>query len=356
MVLGNVAFVVGLLLEESDELLVTETLLFAFLLFGELQLLVADLPEVGEVFLLLEFVALVLALAVNLQRTRAFNSLLHFKFAALLLLIESVGLVLGFGDLLVQNLLLVVTEGSKLLNLGVNHLLSDFEFVFGTVLNGIYAHLVHLKFFLSELFDACLFLEFFLSGELGHSNLVGVGLHNVSLNTSSLLLALELSDLLALQVLLSLAFDKFALEHVLFQRLDVVDLEFLELVTDGLSIFHLFVVLTFELGTHLGVVLLHLLLLEFLPVFCDILLDGVFASSVLTLGVLLLHHIRNQHLRLEGLNHVLSVVQLSVSFFNLLTAQLILELLLLSVDFASRNLLIFEAPNTVVLTLNASCF
>jgi len=272
---------------------VTETLLFAFLLFGELQLLVAYLPEVGEVFLLLELVALVLLLAVDLQRARAFNGLLHFKFTALLLLVKSVGLVLGFGDLLVQNLLLVVTEGSKLLNLGVNHLLSDFKFVFGTVLDCVHAHLVHLEFLLSELLNACLFLKLFLSGKLSHSNLIGVGLHDVGLNTSSFLLALELSDLLTLKVLLSLAFDKFTLEHVLLQLFDVVDLEFLELVADSLSVFHLFVVLTLELCTHLGVVLLHLLLLEFLPVFLDVLLDGVLAGSVLTLGILLLHHVRN---------------------------------------------------------------
>lgn len=283
----------------------SETLLFSFLLLSKLELLVADLPEVSEVLLFLELIGLALVLAVNLQRARSFNGLLHFEFAALLLFVKTIGLILSLSNLLIQNLLLVVAEGSELLDLGVDHLLSSIELVLGTELHSVNSHLVHLEFLLSELFDVSLFLKFLLARQLGHSNLIGVGFHNVGLDTGGLFLALELSNLLALEVLLCLALNKFTLEHVFLELLDVVDLEFLELVADGLGVVHLFVVLALELGAHLGVVLFHFLNFEFFPVLLDVLVNDGLTGFVLALCILLFHHIRNEHLRLEGLDHVL---------------------------------------------------
>lgn len=141
----------------------SKTLLFSFLLLSKLELLIADLPEVSKVLLFLKLVALSLVLAVNLQRARSFNSLLHFEFATLLLFVKTIGLILGFSDLLVQNLLLVVAEGSKLLDLRVDHLLSSVELVLGTELYSVNSHLVHLELLLSELFNTGLFLEFLLA-------------------------------------------------------------------------------------------------------------------------------------------------------------------------------------------------
>jgi hypothetical protein len=80
------------------------------------------------------------------------------------------------------------------------------------------------------------------------------------------------------------------------------------------------------------------LLLELLPLLLDVLVDEVFARFQLSLGRLLVHDIRDEQFGLECLNHVLSIVELTVSFFNLLASQFILKLLLLGVNFSSRDL------------------
>ena len=68
LVLSCRALDLGLALEELDEFEVALAFLFALLLLGELELLVAHLPELGEVLLLLQLVGLLLVLAVDLQR------------------------------------------------------------------------------------------------------------------------------------------------------------------------------------------------------------------------------------------------------------------------------------------------
>ena len=346
-VFNRILFGVGLPLQELDELLVALALFLALLLLGELQLLVANLPELGEFLFFLELVGLLLLAALDLKGARTFDGLLHFELAALLLLVEAVSLILSLGHLFVENLLLVVAEGAQLLNLLVDHLLAHLQLILLSRFNGVDAHLVHSQLLFSELLDTSFLLEFFLAGELLHADLVSIRLHDVGLDSGSFLLALELADLLTLQVLLGLALDKLAFEHLLLQLLDVVDLELLELVRDGLGVLHLLVVLSLEFGSHFGVVLLHLLLLQLFPVALDFRSDRSFASLVCLLGILFLHDIGEKHLGLKSLDHVLRVMQLTVSFLNLLTTEFVLEVLLLRVDFSACDLNDFVRPTKV---------
>ena len=116
---------IGLGFLEVLELSIPLSLLLLLLLLGELELFVADLPELSVfgVFLLLG--VLLGLLALDLQLTRPLDGGLHFGLALLLLLVETVGAVLGLGDLAIQNLLLVVLQGLKLSDLAVDHFLSS---------------------------------------------------------------------------------------------------------------------------------------------------------------------------------------------------------------------------------------
>ena len=62
--------------------------------------------------------------------------------------------------------------------------------------------------------------------QCGLLDLVFVGLNDVVLNLLGLLLALQLSDLLTLQVILHLALDELALKHLFFEIFDEVKFEF----------------------------------------------------------------------------------------------------------------------------------
>lgn len=198
---------------------------------------------------------------------------------------------------------------------------------------------VQLKLGLGERLDAGLLGLLPLGKEGGLLDLVLVSLGDVVLDLLGLLLALELSNLLTLQVVLHLAFDQLALEHLLLKVLYEVKFEFVELIRDGLGVFHLLVVLFFKLLAHAKVVLLHLLLLELLPMLVDLFLNAGLAGLESFLGVLFVHDVAEQHLGLKSLDHVLSVVHVAVSFFNLLATQLVLEVLLLGVHFSSCDLI-----------------
>lgn len=229
-VFNRILFGVGLLLQELHELLVALALFLALLLLSELQLLVANLPELGEVLFFLELVGLLLLAALNLKGARTFDGLLHFELAALLLLIEAISLILSLGHLFVKHLLLVVAKGAQLLNLLVDHLLAHFKLVLLSGFNSINALLIHGQLLFGELLNASFLLKFFLAGEFLHADLVSICLHDVGLDASCLFLTLKLTDLFTLQVLLGLALDKLTLEHFFLKLLDVVDLELLKLV------------------------------------------------------------------------------------------------------------------------------
>ena len=86
--------------------------LFLFLLLGQLQLFISNLPKLGVLLLFLPLrVALPLA-PLNLEGSRTFNGSFHFDFALLLLGIQLIGFVFGFGHLSVEHFLLVVVQGA----------------------------------------------------------------------------------------------------------------------------------------------------------------------------------------------------------------------------------------------------
>ena len=67
LVLGRHTLIGRLLLQELDQLEVALALFLALLLLSQLQLLVAHLPELGEVLFLLQFVVFLLLLALDLK-------------------------------------------------------------------------------------------------------------------------------------------------------------------------------------------------------------------------------------------------------------------------------------------------
>ena len=103
---------VGLSLLEVLQLGSTLALFLSFLLLSHLQLFVTVPPEVSKVALLLLFSCLLSCLSLDLQLTASLDSCLHLGFALLLLLVKSVSTVLSFGDLPVQNFLLVVLKSA----------------------------------------------------------------------------------------------------------------------------------------------------------------------------------------------------------------------------------------------------
>jgi hypothetical protein len=120
---------------------------------------------------------------------------------------------------------------------------------------------VHFQFRLSKRLDARFLSQLSLGKQGCLLNLVLVGLSDIVLDLLCLLLALQLSDLLTLQVVLHLSLDELALKHLLLQIFDEVKFEFVKLIRDGLRIFHLLIVFFLQLLAHAQVVLLHLLLL-----------------------------------------------------------------------------------------------
>jgi len=71
------------------------------LLLSELELFIANAPELGKFFLFLLSICLLFAVASYLQSTATLNSQLHLKLASLLLFEQSIGLLFGFLNLLV---------------------------------------------------------------------------------------------------------------------------------------------------------------------------------------------------------------------------------------------------------------
>lgn len=97
-------------------------------------------------------------------------------------------------------------------------------------------------------------------------------------------------------------------------------------------------VLVLKLGPGLRVVLLHLLLLDFNPVLFDLLFHLLLATLESLLRFLLLGDVTHEHLGFEGLNHVLATVHVLVCLLDLLAAEFVLVVLLLSIDFTASNL------------------
>ena len=122
-------------------------------------------------------------------------------------------------------MLLCVFESTKLLDLTVDHLLTNGKLFLEPGFFTVFALLVHHQLLLSECFYPSLLCQLLLSDKFSLTDLVGVCLHDISLDLCCFLLSLQLSDLFAFEVFFSLALYQLPLEHLLFELLDVVYLE-----------------------------------------------------------------------------------------------------------------------------------
>ena len=335
---GNPVLDVRLLPLEVEELLSALLLFLLLLLLSHLQLFVANLPELGEVLLLLLFGGLLSLFPVDLQLARPLNSGLHLSLALLLLFIESVGAVFSFSNLPVEDFLLVILQRSELLNLRVDHALPRLLFVLEALILALLLHVLKLLTLLSKLLDLLFLFDLLQTLGLLHPHELIVGLSEVSAHLGDLLLAHDLALLLTLQVLVDLPLDELALEHLLLERLDEVELEVFELLADVFSVRLLELVLLLELCAHLFIVLVHLLTLDLFPVSVDITIDCLFALCHSLLGFLLVGNIAHHHLSLKGLDHVLVLGHRLVGPLDLLAAQLILVVLLLGIETSALKL------------------
>ena len=164
-------------------------------------------------------------------------------------------------------------------------------------------------------------------------------------------MALDFAQFFAFQVLLSLALDEFALEHLLFELLDEAEFEVLELLADVFRVGLLELVLLLELGAHLLVVLAHLLLLHLHPVRLNVPSNRLLPLRHRLLRLLLLSDITHQHLSLECLHQILLLEHSFVGFFDLLTSELVLIILLFSVESPSFDLKQFKNVNIKIITV-----
>lgn len=308
------------------------------LLLGELELLVTEAPEFGELLILLLLGLSLLLLAEDLKLSAALDGRLIVSLLLLLLLVQPVCFVLCFSDLSVQDFLLVVLQGCKFRNLLVNHLLTSLKLVLEALLLLLLLHGLE-GLSLGSMLRNSLFIFHVLqkvSLLLLHHLLVGCG--EIVSHLSDTLLSVHLTQLLTLDVLLDLSLDELTLEHLLLQLLDVVELEVLQLVADVLRVLHLQLVLLLKLGPHLLVILLHLFLLDLDPVLLDVPLDGGLPVFHGLLSLLLVGHITHQHLGLESLDHVLLIVHGLVGLHDGLLTQAIHVVLLLGIHASSLNL------------------
>jgi len=305
-------------LVESSEFTGADALLFLLLLFSQLQLFVTSLPELGEFSVLLHFGRLLFLQALNLKLTTSLDGELHLHLSALLLFKKSVCLVLGLSDLFVKHVLLVVLNCTELLDLFVNHAAAFSLFLSEALRFFLLLHEIACSLLLGEFFDALFFLEFLETSCVGKLHLLGVSLNKLLLHLLCALLSGQFASLLALKILISLAFDELTFEHFFLEAFNEVQFKLFELVTDGLGVGDLVFVLNLELALHLSVILAHLSLLHLVPVLVNLFLDANLSLLKSLLGLLLVVDIAHHHFGLKRFDLVLSLVHVLVSFLELL--------------------------------------
>lgn len=159
---------------------------------------------------------LLLLLALNLQSTRSLDSLLHLEFAALLVFEKSVSFVFSLSNLLIKDLLLIVAQASKSLNLVVNHLLAHLKLELFLCFFTLSLLAIELLFLSCKTLNTFFLLKLFVFDQLLQTNLILVGFHDVFLHLSHLFLTLQFTDFLAFNVFFYLSFDKLAFKHFFF--------------------------------------------------------------------------------------------------------------------------------------------
>mmetsp|Transcript_8510 Transcript_8510/g.14329 ORF Transcript_8510/g.14329 Transcript_8510/m.14329 type:complete len:304 (+) Transcript_8510:72-983(+) len=227
VLLRLVVLILDLLLEEVGHLHTSLALLLTLLLFGDGQLLVPELPELGELPLLVLRLLLLLLHAVQLVPPALLDGLLHLEPPLLLLLEELGGLVLGLGDLLVEDLLLLVPHLHEVTDLAVDQPLLDHLLMLETLLLLGLLQVDEGLLLFGVLFDPPILL-LFLYGDLGLDfEQLLVGLLELLPSLGSPLLPLEILHPFLFELFLDLLLYQLALHLLLLQLPDEVDFELL---------------------------------------------------------------------------------------------------------------------------------
>ena len=131
-----------------------------------------------------------------------------------------------------------------------------------------------------------------------------------------------------------------------------------------LGILHLFMILFFQFLTEPFVILGHFLSLELLPLKINLLLKGLLLFPRFHLDLLLSSDITHEHLAVEGLDHVLVVMEHLIGFIKLLLSESLLIRLLFGVNSSPFDLkwlkyytylIVFEFLDTLVLLAFSFC-
>ena len=309
-------FRITLSLDESSQFLCPLSFFFLLLLFGQLELLITNSPELSEIFVLLNLWCCLLLFTLNLKSSAALNSLLHIGFSLLLLSIEFVSFVFSFGNLSVQYLFLVILKLPELFDLTVNHALSLSLFSLESFILAFLLHLVTLISLLGKLVDLLFLLYFLKELSLFRLKLIFVRFSQVCSDLCSPLLPGNLFLFLSFKIFFNLSLDKFTFKKLLLDLFDVTQFERFKLITDVLWVLLSEVILLLELLFHLFVILDHLLFFNFLPVFLNLIIDLLLPVLKSFLCLLLLSDVTKEHFWFQGLNHVLTFMHVQVSLLN----------------------------------------
>ena len=147
--------------------------------------------------------------------------------------------------------------------------------------------------------------------------------------------------------------DEISLKPLLLYALDVVHLELVELLTDGLDVLLLPVELRDQLALHLLVIRLHLRTVQLLPFLLKLLFMIDLPLFVFLLNVSLSEDIRHEELALECLDYVLVLIGLLICALHHLHALLLLQLKFHRIYTTTLKLLSFKASIAFFLTLFA---
>ncbi len=195
-----------------------------------------------------------------------------------------------------------------MLDLAVDDPLTSLLLLAELLLFLVLAELVHLVALAGVLVDFFLLDDFLLLLDLAELEEVFVCfLEGLALGSLALL-ALELALALFLELILDLALDELALQHLFLDVLNAFHLELVVLILNDLGIIDLLIIFFLELLLHFLVVLIHLLLFHFLPLFVNLGFDCVLALLDVLLRVPLLKHVADEHLGVKSLHLVLLVV------------------------------------------------
>jgi len=145
---------------ERRELSLADALLFLLLLLGKLQFFVTCAPELSKLLVFLFGRSFFFVESLNLKLTTSLNGELHLHLSALLFLEESVGFVFSLGNLLVEDLLLVVLDSAELTNLPFDHAAAFGLFLCEALRFLVLFHQIASSLLFSELFNLLFFLKF----------------------------------------------------------------------------------------------------------------------------------------------------------------------------------------------------